>query len=97
VAEEVIGPMAQQVIDHYKDLAAAWKPITEAPHEGDVIVCDARTKVVAVSSYEDQPYRRGWRHRNGFPATHFLAGVPPLPEPDPDYAPYQDQFSKPTD
>lgn len=71
---------AQSGLKHRSRNVAEWKPLSEAPKTGDCIVCDARTGEWGVSSYEDQDYRRGWRHRNGFnTATHFLAGVPDMP------------------
>jgi hypothetical protein len=58
-----------------------WRPISEAP-EGtkEILAVNARTGEMQLTQREDLGWRRGFRHRNGFnEATHFLAGIPPVP------------------
>ena len=56
-----------------------WLTIDTAPHEGDVLVIDVETGEIGISSYDDKEWRRGFRHRNGFPATHWTNLPEPLP------------------
>ncbi len=61
-----------------------WRDITTAPMTGDVLVLDVETGNVGISSYADKPWRRGFKHRNGFPATHW-SPLPTLLPVDPAY------------
>lgn len=61
------------------DMSAEWRPLSEAPVDRECVVCNIFTGVMAISSHDDKPDRRGWNHRNGFNATHFLSGIPDLP------------------
>jgi len=54
----------------------SWMPIETCDTDADVLVLDAQTGGMAISARVDAPERRGFRHRNGFPATHWQ----PLPK-----------------
>ena len=61
-----------------------WQTIDSAPKDIDVLVLDVRTGERGISSSTDRPWRRGFLHRNGFPATHWAALLAALPV-DPHY------------
>lgn len=56
-----------------------WRTIDTAPEGVDVLCLDVRTGARAISSSDDRDTRRGFRHRNGFPATHWAPLLEPLP------------------
>jgi hypothetical protein len=81
VSEAALGIGA--LIARVRAAEAGWQPIETAP-DGDVLVLNVWTGERAISSRDDKDWRRGFMHRNGFPATHWaplLKALPTPPEP----------------